>query len=292
MGYVGNQTTNSYSSMDKQTITGNGGASYTLTHSVANAQEIEVFVNNVRQEPGVAYTVSGTALTMTGNVASTDDFYVIYQGKALQTTVPPDDSVTTARINDGAVTNAKINTMAASKLTGALPAIDGSSLTGTGGFTFESPVATNGQSAATFTSIPSGVDIIKFGLWRVSSAATATLLVRIGDSGGLESSGYARHDFWGSSGQSFSGAGASSDTAWTLDWSGHENILMHSGELIRVQGNKWIMQANGIQAHTTPNYWIHWGGYKELSAELTQISFFFVGTTFDDANGYVRIGYA
>lgn len=94
--------------MDKQTITGNGGTSYTLTHSVANAQEIEVFVNNVRQEPAVAYTVSGTALTMTGNVASTDDFYVIYQGKALQTTVPPDDSVTTARINDGAVTTAKL----------------------------------------------------------------------------------------------------------------------------------------------------------------------------------------
>tara|TARA_A100001388_G_scaffold271248_1_gene249778 strand:+ start:260 stop:1099 length:840 start_codon:yes stop_codon:yes gene_type:complete len=99
--------------MDKQTITGNGGASYTLTHAVANAQEIEVFVNNVRQEPGVAYTVSGTALTMTGNVASTDDFYVIYQGKALQTTVPPDDSVTTARINDGAVTAAKLDTGAA-----------------------------------------------------------------------------------------------------------------------------------------------------------------------------------
>tara|TARA_R100001480_G_scaffold41368_3_gene54168 strand:- start:669 stop:1505 length:837 start_codon:yes stop_codon:yes gene_type:complete len=108
MGYVGNQTTNSYSSMDKQVITGNGGASYTLAHAVANAQEIEVFVNNVRQEAGVAYTVSDNALTMTGNVASSDSFYVIYQGKALQTVVPPDDSVTTARINDGAVTTAKI----------------------------------------------------------------------------------------------------------------------------------------------------------------------------------------
>jgi len=98
MGYVGNQTTNSYSSMDKQTITGNGGASYTLTHAVANAQEIEVFVNNVRQEAGVAYTVAGTALSMTGNVASSDDFYVIYQGKALQTVVPPDGSVTQAKL--------------------------------------------------------------------------------------------------------------------------------------------------------------------------------------------------
>lgn len=85
--------------MDKQVITGNGGQNYTLTHAVANAQEIEVFVNNVRQEAGVAYTVSGTALTMTGNVASADDFYVIYQGKALQTVVPPDGSVTSAKLD-------------------------------------------------------------------------------------------------------------------------------------------------------------------------------------------------
>lgn len=120
MGYVGNQTTNSYTSMDKQTITGNGGTSYTLDHAVANVNEIEVFVNNVRQEPSVAYTVSGNALTMTGNVAASDDFYVVFQGKAIQTVVPPDDSVTTARINDGAVTNAKIDTMVASKLTGTI----------------------------------------------------------------------------------------------------------------------------------------------------------------------------
>jgi len=101
MGYVGNQTTNSYSSMDKQVITGNGGASYTLTHAVANAQEIEVFVNNVRQEAGVAYTVAGTALSMTGNVASSDSFYVIYQGKSLQSVVPPDGSITEAKLVSG-----------------------------------------------------------------------------------------------------------------------------------------------------------------------------------------------
>ena len=108
MGYIGNQTSNSYTSITKQDITGDGGTGYTLDHAVANAQEIEVFVNNVRQEPAVAYTVSGTTLTMTGNVAASDDFYVVFQGKAIQTTVPPDDSVTTARINDGAVTTAKI----------------------------------------------------------------------------------------------------------------------------------------------------------------------------------------
>ena len=110
MGYVGNQTTNAYSSMDKQVITGNGGANYTLTHAVANAQEIEVFVNNVRQEAGVAYTVNGTALNMTGNVTSSDSFYVIYQGKALQTVVTPDGSVSTGKLASGAVTSAKLDT--------------------------------------------------------------------------------------------------------------------------------------------------------------------------------------
>ena len=99
MGYVGNEPSVNFTSFAKQDITGDGGASYTLTHAVANANEIEVFVNNVRQEPTSAYSVSGTALTMTGNVASTDDFYVIYLGKALQTTVPPDGSVTSAKIS-------------------------------------------------------------------------------------------------------------------------------------------------------------------------------------------------
>lgn len=114
MGYIGNQTSNSYSSFDKQDLTGVTGSpakrGFTLSHAVANAQEIEVFVNNVRQEPGDAYTVSGTGLTMTGDVETTDDFYVVFQGKALQTTVPPDGSVTTAKINDGSVTSAKLDT--------------------------------------------------------------------------------------------------------------------------------------------------------------------------------------
>ena len=110
MGYVGNEPSVNFTSFAKQDITGDGTANYTLTYAVANANEIEVFVNNVRQEPSIAYTVSGTALTMTGNVASTDDFYVIYLGKALQTTVPPDASVSTAKIADSAVTSAKLDT--------------------------------------------------------------------------------------------------------------------------------------------------------------------------------------
>ena len=122
MPFIGNTPNENFTSFAKQTITGNGGTSYTLSHAVANENEVEIFVNNVRQEggSGKAYTVSGTALTMTGNVANTDSFYVIFLGKALQTTVPPDGSVSTAKIADDAVSTAKLadNSVTSAKITG------------------------------------------------------------------------------------------------------------------------------------------------------------------------------
>lgn len=121
MAYIGNEAQTAFTSFERQSLTGDGTTGpYTLSHSVANEQEIEVFVNFVRQRPGDAYTASGNQLTMTGNVLSTDDFYVVFQGKAVQTVVPP----------AGSVTDSMITGLSSSKLTGALPAIDGSALTG------------------------------------------------------------------------------------------------------------------------------------------------------------------
>ena len=93
MAYIGNQPASAFASTEKQTITGNGTAGpYALTHEVAAATDIACFVNNVRQEPGVAYTVSGNQMTMTGNVASTDDFYVVYIGRVVGTVAHPANS--------------------------------------------------------------------------------------------------------------------------------------------------------------------------------------------------------
>lgn len=132
MAYIGNQAATAFTSFDKQTISGDGTAVYTLSHAVANEQELEVYYQNVRQEGGAgkAFTVSGNQITFSENIPTGQTAYINFQGKAVQTVVPPDGSVSTAKILDDAVTNAKIDTVAASKLTGALPAIDGSALTG------------------------------------------------------------------------------------------------------------------------------------------------------------------
>ena len=93
MPYIGNFPAESYSQVSYQDLTGGSGTSFTLDYPVGSAGEIEVFINNVRQEPTVAYTVSGTALTMTGSVSATDDFYVVFQGKAEKSgTIPEKQS--------------------------------------------------------------------------------------------------------------------------------------------------------------------------------------------------------
>ena len=90
MPYIGNIPATQFAALTYQDLTGGSGTSFTLNTSVGSAQDIEVFVNNVRQEPGVAYTISGgTTLNMTGTIASTDDFYVVFQGKAVGTVTHP-----------------------------------------------------------------------------------------------------------------------------------------------------------------------------------------------------------
>ncbi len=113
----------------------NGGA-----YSPASANHLMVSLNGVIQSPGDSFTVSGSQITFvpsSGTLSSSDsiDFIMAY-GDVLNIGTPSDGSVNTNQLANSAVTDAKIAGMSSSKLTGALPAVDGSSLTGVGGFVF------------------------------------------------------------------------------------------------------------------------------------------------------------
>jgi len=93
MPFIGNQPALSYTSFAKQEFTTSATTSYTLDNPVANANEIALFINFVRQEPTTAYTASGTSLTLTSATSASDDMYCVFLGKAVQTVNPPSGSV-------------------------------------------------------------------------------------------------------------------------------------------------------------------------------------------------------
>ena len=150
MGHIGNTVQTAFTSFDKQTITGTGSTTYTLTHSVANEQEIEVFVNNVRQEggSGKAFTVSGNQITFTENIASTDTVYVNFQGKAVQTVVPADNTVTSAMLKSGSVTSAKLASDAV--FTPSYAVVSDQKTSGTAGGTSSTSYVTRDLNAEVF----------------------------------------------------------------------------------------------------------------------------------------------
>ena len=102
MAYIGPEPAESFTSFGTQEFSTSATTSYTLDHAVANENEIALFVNNVRQQPGSgkAYTATGTALTLSAATASTDTMYCVFLGRALQTVTPATNSITAAMVSN------------------------------------------------------------------------------------------------------------------------------------------------------------------------------------------------
>ena len=100
MPFIGTTPTQGFvSSFPKQSFTPDGSTTdFALTNPVATANDLEVFVGNVRQEPTAAYSATGTTLSMTEAPATGLNFYVINKSFAQVTTTPPDGSVSSAKL--------------------------------------------------------------------------------------------------------------------------------------------------------------------------------------------------
>lgn len=141
--------------------------------------------------------------------------------------------------------------------------------------------ATTSGTSFDFTGIPAGVNRITVTFDQVSLSGTDNILVQIGDSGGVESTGYTSDSGNpGGNGNSTSGFVARMANA----------ALLASGLMVlqRITGNVWlethvIEYGNAVQSS-------YGAGRKSLSAELDRVSITRSGTnTFD--NGQVNIFY-
>ena len=131
MAYIGQKSSGTTAqSRTMDTMTGDGSTNtLTLSQTPDSAMDVAVYYDGVMQRPGVEYTLSGNTITFT---TAPESGVVVYAmtGGAEDIGSPMAGSVTPEMIIDGAVTNAHIQSMSSNKLTGALPALDGSNLTG------------------------------------------------------------------------------------------------------------------------------------------------------------------
>jgi len=167
---------------------------------------------------------NGQAL-VAGDITANDIVYVVYDGTQFQmisparTPVLTSGSIATAAIANDAITNDKVadNAIDETSLKDALiPDFTEAVVTASDSFLFSdaddsgnskrdtiqgvldlvesitlgTPVATTSGTAIDFTSIPSGTKRISINFTGVSTSGTDNWLVQIGDSGGVEGSGY------------------------------------------------------------------------------------------------------
>ena len=92
MAYVGTpiDTTNQFQSLVGKRFSGDASTTaFTLDVAPTSTLDIEVFVENVRQDPNSAYSLSGTTLTFAAAPPSgTNNIYVVHQAKAVGTISP------------------------------------------------------------------------------------------------------------------------------------------------------------------------------------------------------------
>ena len=307
MAYIGPIPAETFTSFATQEFSTSATTSYTLDHPVTNENELALFINNVRQQPGSgkAYTASGTALTLSAATASTDTMYAVFLGRALQTVNPADASVGTSQLAATSVTAAKLNNDIISGQTalaetpadtdelllsdgGTIKRIDFSHLKSTPGLVhIQTQSVTSGVSSVDFTNkFDSTYNTYKLFISNLQPATDATNMgIQIDDgSGGFLNDNY---NMVGSGNRS---ASASENTVHGQG-SGVSHIYISSRELGNASDESFSAEITINKPTTTDTHKIIYGnsGHLENSAFAVTSQFAGAHNTYVGALVSVRL---
>ena len=115
MAYIGNPPVSGNFQVCDAISVVNGQAAYTMQVGSANvspesASHMLVSVNGILQKRNSSFTISGSTITFASNLATGDVIdFILLLGNVNDIGTPSDDTVATAKIQDDAVTKAKVN---------------------------------------------------------------------------------------------------------------------------------------------------------------------------------------
>lgn len=130
----------------------------------------------------------------------------------------------------------------------------------------QTAVAGSGQTFIDFTGVPSWVNRVTGLFAGLSTNGTSEILVQLGDSGGIENTGY-NSTFVGFSGAALGHTSSTAGFRVSVPTAA-SNIASGRFTLSRVSGNLWVL--DGVLKRTTTDMGL-FAGDKELTDTLTQV---------------------
>jgi len=131
MAYIGKQGISSTTLTSKtlSTMVGNGSTdTLTLSPAPDSVNDVAIYLDGIFQTPGTEYTLAGSTITFTTAPAN-NVFVCAIVGGGEHIGTPMDNSIGTDKLVDGTVTNAKIDSVSTSKVSGTLPALNANAVT-------------------------------------------------------------------------------------------------------------------------------------------------------------------
>jgi len=268
-----------------ETFTGNASTTaFTLANSTTTNACV-VRINGVVQRNGTDFTVSGTTITFTTAPPNASNNVVVQYFGVGTLQVPTDASVTAVKLGTNAVTNAKVadDAIGVAELSATGTPSNSNFLRGdnswaeVSSFTFTEVAAqaTTSGTSVDFT-IPSGAKRFTVLLNGVSNSGnSAAMGVQLGDSGGIETSGYGSIGMTRNSYEHDTGMfqiSRADQTDHNLNFYG----LLFFETLVGSSDLTWI--GSGVHGSSSTVATGSVAGYKSISAELTTVRFKTDGT--------------
>jgi hypothetical protein len=250
-----------------------------------------VYIDGVYQQKD-QYSVSGTTLTFSAAPPTGTDNIEVVRGRTSSIGVPGDATVDTAQLADGGVTTAKLDDLAVTAGKIGTDAVTGTKIEESSVapvlLVSGTAVASTSGTSIDYTSIPSWVKRITVMFNGVSVSGTSNILVQIGDSGGIENTGYVSTGINVSTSNTSAGAASTAgfiiiSNAAAAITGGNLNIT-----LLDSSTNTWTSNGSFTNTTTTASFT---GGHKALSGTLDRVRITTVNGTDTFDAGSINILY-
>jgi hypothetical protein len=175
----------------------------------------------------------------------------------------------TNTLNLPAATGTVVVGSSAVSAAGQIPfSTDGTTYTPTAKIVSGTAVVSTSGTSIDFTSIPSWVKRITVMFDGVSTNGSSSLLVQLGTSSGIESTGYISYS--NQTGNSISSAGVTSTAGLIISLTNNANIIYGNMTITKLTGNQYTEGVNmGLNAGA--NFALQGGGSKTLSGVLDRV---------------------